>query len=93
MPRTTREPFGCHRRIKIYQRRKSMEQNQQFRRTKLDSHEILIDNCCNHSLTNSKEDFIEPQVKSNNNAQSEGLQWTQRLNNSGNSEKEVKVIR
>ncbi len=81
MPRTTREPFGCHRRIKIYQRRKdvlslmdfiSMEQNQQFRRTRLDSYEILIDNCCNHSLTNSKEDFIEPQVKSNNNAQSEG---------------------
>ena len=50
----------------------SMEQNQQFRRTKLDSYEILIDNCCNHSLTNSKKDFIEPQVKSNNNAQSEG---------------------
>jgi hypothetical protein len=23
-----------------------------------------IDNCCSHSLTNSKEDFIEPPVKS-----------------------------
>jgi hypothetical protein len=29
-----------------------------------DSYEILIDNCCSHSLTNSKEDFIEPPVKS-----------------------------
>jgi hypothetical protein len=64
-----------------------------IQKNKLDSYEILIDNCCNHSLTNSKEDFIEPQVKSNNNAQSEGLQWTQRLNNSGNSEIEVKMIR
>jgi hypothetical protein len=37
-------------------------------------YEILIDNCCNHSLTISIEDFIELQVKSNNYAQSEGLQ-------------------
>jgi hypothetical protein len=29
-----------------------------------DSYEILIDSCCSHSLTNSKEDFIEPPVKS-----------------------------
>jgi hypothetical protein len=29
-----------------------------------DSYEILIDHCCSHSLTNSKEDFIEPPVKS-----------------------------
>jgi hypothetical protein len=29
-----------------------------------DSYAILIDNCCSHSLTNSKEDFIEPPVKS-----------------------------
>jgi hypothetical protein len=29
-----------------------------------DSYEILIDNCCSHSLTNCKEDFIEPPVTS-----------------------------
>ncbi len=29
-----------------------------------DSYDILIDNCCSHSLTNCKEDFIEPPVQS-----------------------------
>jgi hypothetical protein len=40
----------------------------QHRRRKMefdtDSYEILIDNCCSHSLTNDINDFIEPPIKS-----------------------------
>jgi hypothetical protein len=40
----------------------------QHRRRKMDfdadSYEILIDNCCSHSLTYDINDFIEPPVKS-----------------------------
>jgi hypothetical protein len=29
-----------------------------------DSYDILIDNCCSHTLTNDLQDYIEPPVKS-----------------------------
>jgi hypothetical protein len=75
----TWKPYGYSRRIRINRARRRCINSKnlyviearsamQKRRTQMefdsDSYEILIDNCCSHSLTNSKEDFIEPPVKS-----------------------------
>jgi len=75
----TRMPYGYHKKVmsKI-NRRRCMTFTESYviearsavqRRTRkmefdTDSFEILIDNCCSHSLTNNKNDFIEPPVKS-----------------------------
>jgi hypothetical protein len=72
-------PYGYSRRIRIIRARRrciisknlyvieaksAMQKRRAQMEFHMDSYEILIDNCCSHSLTNSKEDFIEPPVKS-----------------------------
>jgi len=73
------KPYGYYRRMRIKnaQRRCIISKELykievmsavQHRRRKMESdtnsYEILIDNCCSHSLTNDINDFIEPLVKS-----------------------------
>jgi hypothetical protein len=75
----TWKPYGYYRRLRINKARRRcidfkkiyiIEANTATRRRQKrlnfdsDSYEILIDNCCSHSLTNSKEDFIEAPTKS-----------------------------
>jgi hypothetical protein len=75
----TRRPYGYYRRLRInnahrrcidFKRGYVIEAKAatQKRKKKLGfdsgSFEILIDNCCSHSLTNSKEDFIDAPSKS-----------------------------
>jgi hypothetical protein len=75
----TWRPYGYYRRIRINKARKKCLRSRglyiieakssvQKRRKQLefdtDSYDILIDNCCSHSLANCKEDIIESPVKS-----------------------------
>ncbi len=75
----TWRPYGYYRRIRINKARKECLRSRglyiieakssvQKRKKQLefdtDSYDILFDNCCSHSLTNCKEDFIEPPIKS-----------------------------
>jgi hypothetical protein len=75
----TWRPYGYYRRIRINMAREKClrfrglyiieaKSSVQKRKKQLefdtDSYDILIDNCCSHSFTNCKEDFIEPPVKS-----------------------------
>jgi hypothetical protein len=75
----TWRPYGYYRRIRINKARErclrfkglyiiEAKSSTQKRKKQMefdtDSYDILIDNCCSHSLTNCKEDFIEPPIKS-----------------------------
>ena len=51
-----------------------------------DSFDILIDNCCSHTLTNDINDYIEPPVKSS--VRVKGVQWEHQFNHGGNSQVE-----
>jgi len=79
MSSLTWRPYGYYRKLKMNNARRRCIISKgmyiieamsavQHRRKRMefdtDSYEILIDNCCSHSLTNDINDFIEPPVKS-----------------------------
>jgi len=53
-----------HKGLFIIEAKAAVQKKQQRMEFDTDSYDILIDNCCTHSLTNCKEDFIEPPTKS-----------------------------
>jgi hypothetical protein len=71
----------------IIEARSAMEKERRVRMEfDTDSFNILIDNCCSHTLTNDINDCIEPPVKSS--VRVRGLQWKYQFNYGGNSQVE-----
>ncbi len=79
MSSITWKPYGYHKKIRAFNSRKrcliqrglyvievksALQKGRRKMEFDSDSYEILIDNCCSHSLTNNINDFIEPPVKS-----------------------------
>jgi hypothetical protein len=76
----TWRPYGYHKKMKsiiacnrcrnirstyIIEAKPAMEERQKTRLVfDSDSYDILIDNCCSHTLTNDLKDYIEPPIKS-----------------------------
>ena len=51
--------------VQIIEAKAAMDKERKFRMEfDTDSFDILIDNCCSHTLTNDIKDYIEPPVKS-----------------------------
>jgi hypothetical protein len=51
--------------VQIIEAKAAMDKERRFRMEfDTDSFDILIDNCCSHTLTNDIKDYIEPPVKS-----------------------------
>jgi hypothetical protein len=51
--------------VQIIEGKAAMNKERRFRMEfDTDSFDILIDNCCSHTLTNDIKDYIEPPVKS-----------------------------